>query len=341
MQRGVLLICATLGLGVVLCLWFARGIHEYRENLLLNLAPELLTTIATLLVIQPIVTRLEEDRVREHLRLDYGSFCDLLTQTHDLVCILDTYSPLFAGTSQRFAEATRAAIANGATMQIMLLDPDSLAAQQRSHELSTDVRGGVLRNIREFRRVQNLLPNEQRGRLQMRLYDAAPSIQLYRCGERMMVSFFPVDRHSGDTQQLEVRVTTPLGSFVAERFAELWTSGRSVNELLKKKAQLLDDSGAIGKPLWLDYVRHQGEIHVSDHRLLVALARSQDQPVRVLLGGHPSEVFELGLVDDHETDLLRQLAAAQLEKYGTEGHTVFMRLRPLPRQSRPTFGSSG
>ncbi|WP_371494434.1 hypothetical protein OG871_04955 [Kitasatospora sp. NBC_00374] len=328
MRRAVLLVCAALGVCAGLCIWFARGLPDFRGNLLLNLAPELLTMMVTLLVIQPILTRLEEDRVREHLRLDYPSFCEKVAQSGDIICVLDTFSYLISGgTASRFAEAARSAIGRGATVRIMLLDPDSLAAQQRSHELSADVRHEILRNLRDLRRLEARLPPAHREQLQVRVYAAAPSIQLYRCGERMMVSFYPVDRLSGEGQQLEVRITTPLGSFASERFAELWSSGRPVNELLAKQVQLMDDE-AVGEAMWLEYVQSDGTLYLSDRRLVVELARRRDRPVRVRLGGRADQVFELEIIGVAEEPLLRRLSAAYAEKYEADAD-VFVRLQAV------------
>jgi hypothetical protein len=86
-----------------------------------------------------------------------------------------------------------------------------------------------MRNLRDLKRLEAQLPRDRREQVQVRVYAAAPSIQLYRSGERIMVSFYPVDRPSGEGQQLEVRITTPLGSFVSERFAELWSEVISLN----------------------------------------------------------------------------------------------------------------
>ncbi|WP_075004058.1 hypothetical protein [Streptacidiphilus jiangxiensis] len=333
MPRGVLLICAGIGLCVALCIWFAQGLPDFRQNLLLNLAPELLTTMFTLLVIQPVLTRLEEERVREHLRLDYPSFCEKVAQTGDIVCVLDTFSYLISGsTAGRFAESVRSAVRRGATVRVLLLDPDSLAARQRSHELSADVRREVMRNLRDLRSLTAQLPPEQREQLQVRVYTAAPSIQLYRCGERLMVSFYPVDRLSGEGQQLEVRITTPLGSFVSERFAELWSRSRSVNEVLTRHVQVVDEhrDGEAGQPMWLEYVDGNDGLYMSDHRLVVQLARQRDRPVRVFVDGQTGEVFELELVGPEEEPLQQRLAAAYSEKYGVDAE-VFVRLRPIPR----------
>ncbi|WP_370066003.1 hypothetical protein [Streptacidiphilus sp. MAP5-3] len=341
MRRGVLLICAAVGLCVGLCIWFAQGLPDFRQNLLLNLAPELLTTIVTLLVIQPILTRLEEERVREHLRLDYPSFCDRVAHTQDIVCVLDTFSYLMSGNNaERFADAARNAIGRGATVRVMLLDPDSLAARQRSHELSADVRREIMRNLRDLRQLAERLPAARRDQLQVRVYANAPSIQLYRCGERMMVSFYPVDRLSGEGQQLEVRITTPLGAFVSERFAELWTRSRPVQEVLTKNVQFVDeDGGGAREPLRLEYVDSDGGLVLSDRRLVVELARHRDGPVRVTVGDRPERIFQLELIDTAEAELLARLRAAFVDKYGDkyadtygEDAEVFVRLH----ETRPT-----
>lgn len=326
----MLLIALVIALLVGLCVWFARGLPDFRENLLLNMAPELLTTLVTLLVIQPVLTRLEEERVREHLRLDYPSFCDKVAQTGDIVCVLDTFSYLFSGASAtRFAEAARTAIRRGATVRILLLDPDSMAARQRSHELSADVRREVMRNLRELRHLQARLPQEQRDQLQVRVYAAAPSIQLYRCGERMMVSFYPVDRLSGEGQQLEVRITTPLGSFVSERFAELWRRSRPVNEVLTRHVQFVDPAtGEAGPSMWLEYVDDEGTLYLSDQRLVVELARHRDRPVRVCLDDRPQGVYEVELLGTDEESLLGRLQSSFTEKYGVDAE-VFVRLKSV------------
>lgn len=329
-RRRVLLLCAVLAVCVGGCLWFARGLPDFRQNLLLNLSPELFTTVITLLVIQPFLSRLEEERAREHLRLDYSSFCEKVAQTGDVVEVLDTFSYLFSGrASERFAEAARSAIGRGAFIRILLLDPDSLAARQRSAELSADVRLEVLRNVRDLRHLEMQLPRERREQFQVRVYAAAPSIQLYRFGERMMVSFYPVNRLSGEGQQLEVRVSTPLGSFVLERFADLWSSGRPVNDLLRMQLQVLDEDGGVaGDALWVEYVRYGSAAYICDQRVVVELARSRGRPVRVRIGGRADREFELDMIGSPEEALLDRLSTAYMEKYGSEAN-AFVRLVPL------------
>ena len=333
-RRRVLLLCAVLAVCVGLCLWSARGLPDFRQNLLLNLSPELVTTIITLMIIQPFLSRLEEDRVREHLRLDYPSFCEKVAQASDVVEVLDTFSYLFSGrTSERFAEAARKAISRGATVRILLLDPDSPGALQRSHELGADVRLEVMRNLRDLKHLEAQLPRDRGGQMQVRVYSAAPSIQLYRSGERAMVSFYPVDQLSGEGQQLEVRITSPLGSFVSQRFAELWSSSsRSINELLTRGAQLLDgENGQVpGEPMRLEYVHYDGGLYVCDQRLVVELAMHRDRPVRVQLDGRADQVFELEMIGQSEEELPQRLSTAYSEKYGTDAD-VFMHLKPIHR----------
>ena len=66
-----------------------------------------------------------------------------------------------------------------------------------------------MRNLRDLKHLEARLPRDCRGQMQVRGPMAAPSIQLYRSGERIMVSFYPVNQLSGEGQQLEVRITSP------------------------------------------------------------------------------------------------------------------------------------
>nr|WP_134003042.1 hypothetical protein [Streptomyces sp. 846.5] len=328
-HRRMLLLCAALAVCGLLTIWYARSLPDFRANLLLNLAPEFLGAIVTVLIIQPFLTRIEEERVREHIRLDYPAFCEQVASATDVVFVLDTFSYLFSGrTADRFVRAVTAAVGRGAVVRILLLDPDSLAARQRSAEIREDVRREIMRNLRDLHRLQAGLPAERREQFQVRLYGAAPSIQLYRWGERMMVSFYPVDRLSGEGQQLEVRISTPLGSFVAERFADLWANARPMAEVMTQRLVLLHEEGG-SSALQLEYIRRQdGHVYISDQRVVVELARRRPRPPRAQIDGRDDEVYELELVDDTDETLLASLGADFEEKYGTPVE-VFVRLRPL------------
>ncbi len=326
----MLLLCAALAVCGLVAVWSARSVPDFRANLLLNLAPEFLGAIVTVLIIQPFLTRIEEERVREHIRLDYPAFCEQVASATDVVFVLDTFSYLFSGrTADRFVRAATAAVGRGAVVRVLLLDPESLAARQRSAEIREDVRREIMRNLRDLHRLQAGLPAGRRDQFQVRLYAAAPSIQLYRWGERMMVSFYPVDRLSGEGQQLEVRVSTPLGSFVAERFADLWANARPMAEVMTQRLVLLHDEGG-RSALQLEYVRRQdGHVYISDQRVVVELARRRPRPPRAQIDGRDDEVYELELVDDADESLLASLGADFEEKYGTPVDDVFVRLRPV------------
>lgn len=328
-RRRVLLLCGALAACSLLTIWYARGLPDFRANLLLNLAPEFLGAIVTVLIIQPFLTRIEEERVREHIRLDYPAFCEHVASATDVVLVLDTFSYLFSGrTADRFVRAATTAVSRGAVVRILLLDPDSLAARQRSAEIREDVRREIMRNLRDLHRLQAGLSPERREQFQVRLYGAAPAIQLYRWGERMMVSFYPVDRLSGEGQQLEVRLSTPLGSFVAERFADLWANARPMAEVMTRRLVLLHEEGG-RSPLQLEYVRRQdGHVYICDQRVVVELAREPHRPPRAQIDGRDDQVYELELVDETDESLLASLGADFEEKYGTLVD-VFVRLRPL------------
>ncbi|HEY7487522.1 MAG TPA: hypothetical protein VH912_23915, partial [Streptosporangiaceae bacterium] len=54
----------------------ARGIPQYRQNLALNLAAELVGTFMILFALTPIMRRAQESGVREHRRLDFDWYTD-------------------------------------------------------------------------------------------------------------------------------------------------------------------------------------------------------------------------------------------------------------------------
>ena len=67
-----------------------------------------------------------------------------------------------------------------------------------------------------------------RVRLKVRLYDASPSVQMYRCDNKAFISFFPIDQSTYDAQQIETLMNTPIGDFVQGRFEELWNAPGTV-----------------------------------------------------------------------------------------------------------------
>jgi hypothetical protein len=222
-----LIIGGLLFAGSVGMLMAARSARGFSSDLLLNLGSSLVLAAVSYLIFDPLFDEARRARVQEHDRFDQAAFIDRMRETHRHVRILDTWTILLdSRTRTRTLSAMREALDQGATIRVLLLDPDSAAAQQRTEELERrqiDVAAQIMDNLRQLRRFwEELADAGQRSRLKICVYDASPSIQLYQWDGRGLISFFPIGKVSFDVPQLEVDMASPWGQFVDRRFDDLW-----------------------------------------------------------------------------------------------------------------------
>ncbi|MGC4760148.1 DUF5919 domain-containing protein [Micromonospora trifolii] len=225
---------ALFAIAVVMLLaaWRSTG---FLSDLLLNLGASVVLAAISYVIFDPMFEEARKARVQEHLSFDQQAFVTRLHRSGRRVRILDTWTILL---EQRHREdtlsAVRAALANGAQVQLLLLDPDCTAAQQRSEELErqrVDVPRQIRTNLRHLAAFAEALDSRLRHRLQVRLYDASPSIQLYQWDGRALISFFPIGKLSFNVPQLEVDMDSPWGGFVHARFEELWEHEQATLDL--------------------------------------------------------------------------------------------------------------
>ncbi|MCG5464774.1 DUF5919 domain-containing protein [Micromonospora sp. NPDC053740] len=217
---------------MLLAAWRSTG---FLSDLLLNLGASVVLAAISYVIFDPLFEEARKARVQEHLSFDQQAFVARLHRSGRRVRILDTWTILL---EQRHREETlsavRAALANGAQVQLLLLDPDCTAAQQRSEELErqrVDVPRQIRTNLRHLAAFADALDSRLRHRLQVRLYDASPSIQLYQWDGRALISFFPIGKLSFNVPQLEVDMDSPWGGFVHARFEELWEHEQATLDL--------------------------------------------------------------------------------------------------------------
>lgn len=223
----------VIGLAAILTLgWIGRAVAPYWPNFALNTAADLIGAVFTIYVITPIIERAGQGGVREHAELDYSQFLGNAGRATSVIRILDTYSNLLAEPyAQRFETMVREAVARGVSIRVLLINPTTLAAEQRDLELGrADELGPMLeRNLETVARLHRAF--EQAGGprglgtaadFQVRLYSSGPDITMYRWDDRALVSFYPVGKLSGRAEQLEVTVDSALGSFVNNRFQAVW-----------------------------------------------------------------------------------------------------------------------
>ncbi|MFJ8112232.1 hypothetical protein [Streptomyces sp. NPDC096132] len=311
-------------------LWRAAGMSNYGQNLALNLGTDIMGVVVTVFVIGPLISRAQEGRVREHTRLDYEWFAAQMYGATSNVKVLDTFSNLFGPQfSERFFRGVRSATAHGARVQILLLDPDSLAVILRGRELgeqSADIRRDILRNLRTLDRFAQRLDDTARQLLEVRLCSTSPGVTLYRWDERCLVSFLTVGRLSGEGVQLEVAARSPLGTFVEQRFDELWQQGKPMERFTRLAVTLVDASAA-RRDFTCRFVHVDDCLYVSAPDLVTYLARHRLDELTAysealsIPGAH-----ELFVVDD-ESELHERLIQHFAEKYDASA-AAFVELRP-------------
>jgi hypothetical protein len=179
------------------------------------------------------IRRLSIFEVGEQPELPVAKFIEDVRKASDQVRILDTWTCLINEDEYRkdFEPALKEAIRNGAKVEILLIEPDSEGARQRAAELEDsgiDVIEEIRRCLRRFGRLQQEVEEEitnsgdGQKHLEIKLYNASPSIYLHWCDDQTYWSFFSVNKRADKTPQLEVPISAHLGRYLAHRFDELW-----------------------------------------------------------------------------------------------------------------------
>lgn len=217
---GVLVLLVVAALLLVA----ARLTRGFNSDLLLNLGAAVVMVALSYAVFDPIFEEVRRSRVEEHPRFDQQEFSAHVATASDLVAVMDTANHMLEGAGRGpFLRALRSAMDNGALVRVLLLDPDSAAATQRAEEIRpVDVRRVIRDNLRHLNDFADALPPAQRDRFQVRIYDASPSIQMFRWDGKALISFFPIGVRASASPHLEVYLDSPLGEFVQGRFDQLW-----------------------------------------------------------------------------------------------------------------------
>ncbi|MFR9776635.1 hypothetical protein ACL02O_11335 [Micromonospora sp. MS34] len=312
-----------------------RDGQTFLGDLYLNIGAALIMTLLTYLVLNPLFRELQTATIIEHPRLDRDALIQRVGQSREIVAILETFTSMLEGPyTTRFLVALRFALANGAVVKVLLLDPDSPAVRLRAEELRrADTALAINNNLYHFGKLQQQLTPAARSRLQVRLYATAPSVQMYRWDHKAFISFFPVTGKTFDAQQLEAFVSTPLGEFVEDRFTELWETAPlpDLDACLTLRVCLWH-SGTELESCEARYVRVDGTWFISGADLVRNVARHGLSGLSVVLDRPEvaGEAFTLGEADELEPPEVYHRALQLFRaKYGldagedTENQVIF------------------
>ncbi|MCM0679097.1 DUF5919 domain-containing protein [Micromonospora phytophila] len=328
-----------LTVATVMLLWAWRS-TGFVSDLLLNLGASVVLAAISYVIFDPLFEEARKARVQEHLSFDRAAFVARVGRTARRVRILDTWTILLEHRHrEETLNAVRAALANGAHVQMLLLDPDCTAAQQRSEELErqrVDVPRQIRANLRHLAAFQDSLEQRLRSRLQIRVYDASPSIQLYQWDGHALISFFPIGKLSFNVPQLEVDMDSPWGGFVHARFEELWEHEQATSTLERYWSTTVtlrhDDSDLV--EVQVPYVTLDGQ-HYVDCR---AFKLTRPLTVRARLPRTPGSAHGVfALVEPADGDRPPPAAVTRHfdQKYGPgDGERAILRLE-AQRPARP------
>jgi hypothetical protein len=318
-QAIVICILGTGSISMILQAWrTAPDQSGFWSDLWLNIGAGLAITIATYIALNPLFRDLQTASIVEHARLDPGALVERVAAGRETVAILETWTGLLEEPHvDRFIDALRSALRNQATVRILLLDPDSEGARLRGKELrQRDVPIAIMGNLYTLARLRDELSDDVAQRLKVRIYDASPSVQMYRCDNKAFISFFPIDQSTYDAQQIETLMNTPIGDFVQGRFEELWTAPSTVKltDATTMSVELRRQDADLGQ-CDVRFVRLNGRFYVTGRRLLRNITRFDIETLRARLDGSDSDHL-LDEAEEADTPAYSRMMTLFRVKYG-------------------------
>jgi hypothetical protein len=338
-----------LSLLSLILLWYST--HGFMDGgggspLALNLGTDFVGVVVTYIIFNLILDKIEEARIKEYDRFDLRRFVRDMQDVTDEVRILSTWTDLLKSDAikPRFLQATRNLIQRGPTVKILLLDPYSIAAEQRNKEIGRgarkrdaaaadqrdSVQSDIRRNLRDLNAFVASLPADQRERLQVRIYDATPAIRLLMQDDTGYVAFFPRGIPSTQGRHLAINMNTSLGQFCRDKFDELWDTDVTPTITLGEYMCLPLDfttEGAAEHHHEAQYVKAGGRVYVAlmDPPHAVVATGVERCLVSAQMQGAPGS-YRAKALHEHDVEY-DDIHTRFREKYGAEATAVYQLLR--------------
>jgi hypothetical protein len=295
----------------------------FARDLLLNVGASLALVPPTYLVFAPIFERLRQSAaaIQEHTRLDRARLADGIRGSRWLVEMMATFSSVLEQPyREAFLDALRSALGNGATVRILLLDPASIAVEQRTRELDgLDVQQLISANLRQLYGFTGRLDPALRRHLEVRVYDASPSMQLFRWDDKILISFFPLHHRVAAARQIETYISNPLGEFAQSRFDELWAADttRAVEDYMQMLVEVHDTTGT-AVTCRVGHVQHIDRVFIDATPLVAHLVKHGIAGLRARLPEADSApVLVMSQVDGSPPHQVREISELFETKYGS------------------------
>jgi hypothetical protein len=318
-----------------------QRVSGYGQEIMVNLGASLVMVALSFIVFDPIFEDMRRNVVEEHRTLNHDQLVTHIAAVQTEIDVLETWTGLLEDSHRdRFLGALTAALRKGVEVRILLLDPESAAAEQRAEELHhTQVPLLIMENLRHLYHLRRTVEPLVARQLQVRVYDASPSIQLYRWDDKAYISFFPVGVRAYDARQLEAFMASPLGEFVAGRFEELWVNPttRRMDEFMTLSLTVRLGTADLATSE-AHFVKLDDDCFVDGSALLDHLTDHGARRLSLAVGGGGS-VFDLVRLDPHDRSRRATVIALFDAKYGSS-HAQSVILRLVPRADESGAGRS-
>lgn len=171
--------------------------------------------------------------INAHLGMPLELFVDWIWNAKSTIRVLNTWTGIFYGDPSVIIEA----IKRGCNFQILLLDPSSAFAKQRSIDIHLDdkeavdeneVPKNILTSIRHLASLYQEL-NDAKGRMELRLYNVLPSFSVHQCDNRALIGFFPHSERTTAFPMLQVEMQSPFGLRFNEEFEAIWNTATVID----------------------------------------------------------------------------------------------------------------
>jgi hypothetical protein len=204
--------------------WKDQGTQVALDQILISLIPEILGSALVYWVLDSSIQQLYG--ISELPELPLPLFMKDIVQARQ-IRILETFTSLVTTKHlTKFYQSVQAALqSQDATIEILMIHPNSEGAKQRTEELTDvlDVPDEIQKTLARFYEMQEHLSKVSgEGNFEVRLYDASPSIAMHQWDSYAYVSFYPVGQRADKAPNLKVSIKTTFGQFITQKFDELW-----------------------------------------------------------------------------------------------------------------------
>ncbi|SBW28945.1 putative secreted protein [Candidatus Protofrankia californiensis] len=330
-MRYTITIASLTAVSVIVLLLAKASGGTFSGDLLMNLGATVVGAVVTALILQPVIERAQTPEVIVHTMFPHARFLDAMSTTAGRIKIMGAwpygmdmpYQDVFLGVLRR-------AISARIPVQILVLDPASDAARQRTLDMGAgDASENIYNVLLTFKGWVDTLSASAARHFELKVFSALPPARLYLAGNKAICSFFgdSDNRDGSNVRHYETSVLGGLGYYVNDAFDRLWNS---------TEALLLDQHWRLDLVVqWPEgtepdfdryrqvaYVAADGGLFISDQQLLYDTGR-QEVPVQLrrrIVGfdwdGH--QPLRIGAFDRARDPRAGKVVATANAKYGNE-----------------------